>query len=61
MDDKKAGLQATDGTPTGSLEDADERPDQPGILGGTTPYADKGASDSGPDHEVESGEPSDGS
>ncbi len=59
MDDKKAGLQAADGTPTGSLEDPDARPDQSGILGATTPHTDEGPSDPVPHHEVKPGGSSD--
>ena len=55
MDDKKAGLQATDGTPAGSLEDPDERPDQAGILGGTAPHTDERPSDPVPDREFQAG------
>lgn len=56
-DDDKAGLQAADGTPTGSLEDPEERPSQAGILGGSKPHTDTRPSDPVPHEEVKPGMP----
>ena len=54
MDDDKAGLQATDGTPTGSI-DSEDRPEQGGVLGGGRPGTDEKPSDPVPQHEVKPG------
>lgn len=56
MDDDKAGVQATDGTPTGSLEDPEDRPESGGVLGGGKPHTDERPSDEVPQHEVKPGE-----
>ena len=52
MDEDKAALQATDGTPTGSLEDPEDRPESGGVLGGGKPETDKRPRDEVPQHEV---------
>lgn len=57
MDDDKAGLKATDGTPTGSLDSPGDRPEQGGVLGGGVPHTDEEPSDTVPQHEVTPGEP----
>jgi glycosyltransferase involved in cell wall biosynthesis len=59
MDDEKAGLRATEGTPTGSLDDPEERPSQGGVIGGGKPHTDTRPSDPVPQHEVKPGEPTD--
>ncbi len=59
MDDAKQGLQATDGTPTGALDDPQERPEQTGVLGGSEPHTDTRPADPPPHDEVKPGKPSD--
>lgn len=50
MDEKK--------TPTGDVDDPEERPSQGGVLGGSTPREDTSESDPVPQHEVKPGKPS---